>query len=269
MYVPTTGLDLAKAYGELGRLVEAREVILEVLKLPANGNAAFVAAQAEAADILKALDTRIPSIHLRVTGPPSDNVRVAVDGVAITDSKIEAPRRLDPGSHDIVASAPGFVTEQRRVTLEEGDTKPMQVGIVMAPVAKTRLFPDRQEEAQPSPRSRSLIYAGAGLSGALVVVGIGTAIGTNIAHAGAQDAVNGVGCAGYDACKAVYERNVSQQVGLAYTSLFSFIGAGAVGTATLIYALTGKRQAADTKVVSRASLVVAPGLGGVVVQGVW
>ncbi|WP_170319964.1 PEGA domain-containing protein [Polyangium spumosum] len=267
MYVPTTGLDLAKAYGELGRLVEARNVLLEVSRLPADGNAAFLAAQAEASELLKAVDTRIPSIHLRVTGAPSEAVRVTVDGVDISGSQLDTPRMLDPGSHDIVVSAPGFVTEQRRVTLEEGDTKPMLVGVMLVPIEKpTRPFPDRKEEAQPPSTGNGLVYAGVGLTSALVLLGTGTAIGVNVIHAREQEALS-AGCE-ID-CARRHDEYVSTRVGLAYTSLVSFIGAGAVGVATLIYAKPWEKQSADMKEPPRVSFMVAPTLGGLVVQGVW
>src|SRR2546421_385292 len=82
------------------------------------------AAEPSAADKLVAqLEARIPALRIQVRGAPAGvavvvAVVVAVDGAPIPAVTLNVPRRVNPGTHAIVASAPGYAARQV-VTLSE------------------------------------------------------------------------------------------------------------------------------------------------------
>lgn len=126
MQVPTTGLPLGKAQIEKGLLVEARDTLLQVSRFPKDPaeKPAFTQARDEATVLADKVAERIPSLVLVVEGAPAGAiVDVKIDGVPVPPETFGAPRKLNPGLHAIVASAPGVPTLTRNVSLRERDTE--------------------------------------------------------------------------------------------------------------------------------------------------
>lgn len=124
MNVPTTGLPLAKAQVERGLLVEARDTLLQVSRHPRESkeNPAFAQARDEAASLAQKVAARIPSVQINIEGPGAGvKIEVTVDGVSIPPATLGTPRKVNPGQHTILASASGFQTVTRDVTLKEGE----------------------------------------------------------------------------------------------------------------------------------------------------
>lgn len=124
MKVPTTGLPLAKAQIERGLLVEARDSLLQVTRHPkeAGEPAAFSKAREEAAALAAKIAPTIPSLAITIQGAPGEAaVEVTIDGAAIPAGALAAPRKVNPGSHTITASAPGFGVATSTVTVKEGE----------------------------------------------------------------------------------------------------------------------------------------------------
>src|SRR5262249_44422469 len=71
---PITGLELARTHEMLGQLVEAREVALDVARIPVASDETerSAEARAQAAQLADALRPRIPDLTVRVTGAPPD-----------------------------------------------------------------------------------------------------------------------------------------------------------------------------------------------------
>lgn len=133
MQVPSTGLPLAKAQLEKGLLVEARDTLLQVTRHPkeANEPAAYAKAREEATDLAQKIAPRIPSVTIAVEGAPSGTaVEVKVDGTSVPPAALSAPRKVNPGSHVITASASGFKTATSNVTVKEGDTQKVTLKLV-------------------------------------------------------------------------------------------------------------------------------------------
>src|SRR5262249_28598731 len=77
---------------------------------------------------------RLAKVRLRVT-PVRPDLRVRRDGVEIPPAALGEGVPVDPGPHEIVAEAAGFVTARVAVTLREGETMPVE--ITLSPSAAT------------------------------------------------------------------------------------------------------------------------------------
>jgi hypothetical protein len=133
MQVPTTGLAVAKAQIEKGLLIEARETLLAVGRLPADPyeSTTLSKAREEAAGLARKLADRIPSVTITVEGPSSGlEVQVQVDGETLPPAALGAPRKGDPGPHTISATAQGFATATANVVLKEGANEKVVLKLV-------------------------------------------------------------------------------------------------------------------------------------------
>ena len=122
MHVPTTAIEVARTEAELGQLIEARETALAILRMPQQPSepAAFVHARETAMALTAALATRIPSVVVAVSGLPATATRhVSVDGEPVPAEAATLPRKVNPGKHTVVVSAPGYLTVTREVTVAE------------------------------------------------------------------------------------------------------------------------------------------------------
>ncbi len=121
MQVPSTGLAVAKAQVEQGLLIEARDTLLQVARLPKDANepAPLARAREEAAALALKLADRIPSVTITVEGP-SAGAAVQVDGALVPPGALGVPRKANPGSHVISASADGYATASANLVLKEG-----------------------------------------------------------------------------------------------------------------------------------------------------
>src|SRR5580658_3205648 len=82
---PITGLELGKTYELVGKLVEAREVLLSIGRLPVQPSetARSTAARIEAARLAEDLRPRIPTLTVKITGAPASAVTVSIDDAPI------------------------------------------------------------------------------------------------------------------------------------------------------------------------------------------
>jgi hypothetical protein len=265
---PTTGLDVATAFEALGQLVEARAMVYEVSHLPVQANEpfAYLQARSTAASAVEALDSRIPSLVLRIEGAPKETITVTVDGEKVPAESLTAPYPRNPGKREVVVTAPGYKTARATVDLVEGESKPVEVPIVLEREAVPVKPRPPQPKNEPTPtRSNGLLYAGSAVAGGLAVVALGTFIGAEALYGPAEDRLAGK-CE--SDCKAEFESLTSTQQVLGYTSLVTIIGAGVVGGATLAYWWSGKKSD-DGEKGPRGAFVVMPGGGGVFVSGHW
>lgn len=191
MNVPTTKLALARAYLALGRLVEARDAAYRVSQIPVAPKepAPFKDARSAAAQMADDLAKRIPSVTLNVIGVPSDDeANVTVDGAAVPAAALSAPRKMNPGKHQIVATLKerDEGTVKQEITLAEGDNKKVdldltELGKKPKKVATAAVEPKLSPVTEPPPASASekkmspLVWIGGGL--AIAGAGVGTAFG--------------------------------------------------------------------------------------------
>jgi len=126
MHVPTTGYEVAKTQSMLGMLVEARDEALTIARSPVKPGEPppFAEARAQSQKLADELESRIPSI--RVVVKNADNASVTIDGEALPSVAIGLPRRLDPGSHAVIAKAGG---SERRINVQVLEREAKEVPI--------------------------------------------------------------------------------------------------------------------------------------------
>lgn len=152
---PIIGVDLGKEHLAVGELVEAREVFVEVTKLPPNAKETDEgkAARAEAATLAANLAPRIPSLRITITGaPPAATPKVSIDGETVPAAALDSPWKVNPGAHVVVVA---IASKERRlkVTVKESETKEVTVDFVVEePAAKPPVTPPSNAGAGEKPK---------------------------------------------------------------------------------------------------------------------
>lgn len=126
---PTTYLHLVQCQVALGKLVEAAEGYraLARLSLPAGSSKPFYDAQATASQELAALEPRIPRVKISVTPGDTKGLGVALDGLTYNTALLGIARPIDPGTHKLVVTAPGFIASEQTLDVKERDQKDVSV----------------------------------------------------------------------------------------------------------------------------------------------
>jgi len=133
---PVTGIYLARTHESLGHLVEARETCLSILRISVQPDETARSAEArtDAANLARALEPRIPSVVVRVEGVDSGvTPNVTIDGQALPPAAIGLIRKVNPGDHEIKASARGYYETSERVSLREAESKELTLTLRAAP----------------------------------------------------------------------------------------------------------------------------------------
>jgi hypothetical protein len=122
---PTTGLELAQCYNDLGRLVEARAAALSVARIPTAASSespTFRQARTDAAQLAADLHERIPSLTIVVSGMKA-GATVKIDDKRIDLTALAVPLRLDPDRYEVVVTSAQGTRQKRNVELQERDAK--------------------------------------------------------------------------------------------------------------------------------------------------
>jgi hypothetical protein len=130
---PILGLEICRTEEKLSRLVEAREACLLAARLPTKANESDNTKQArgEAATFAEALKGRIPAIVVTLQGVPAGaDPTVTIDDESVPAATLGAPRKVDPGTHHIVAKVGNGPPSSIDVTVKEGETKPASLTVV-------------------------------------------------------------------------------------------------------------------------------------------
>ena len=128
---------MAQCKEALGQLVEAAEQLRLVrdTPLPPGASQAFNEAKADAATELAQLEARIPKIKIEILPAALQGLVVTIDGAQMPTALLGVPRPINPGSHRIVAQAPGYATGQQQVDVRERQQPPPEVSITLQPNA--------------------------------------------------------------------------------------------------------------------------------------
>ena len=178
---PITSLELGRAHALLGELVEAREVLLSIERLPVQPAESAKAANArvEARAMAEQLRDRIPALRIVFSPEPAGPPHVTIDGAVIPAEALANPRKVNPGSHIIVAEANGaratstvllIERELRMVTLALGKSS-----AAIKPAVSISPDPphDPPHESPPTTTAgpTGWFYVGLGAAGVGAVVG--------------------------------------------------------------------------------------------------
>jgi hypothetical protein len=209
---------------------------------------------------------------LRIQVSVSD-AKVMVDGTPIAAATLPGEVFVDPGAHVVEATLTGYQPARLPVDAAKGSAQDVSLELVKVP--DTPVAPPGGGNTDAGGARKPVIITGAVLGGAGVVLG---AVFAGLSSAKASDAA-----AQHDAilkmgataacgpmpsadCQAL-ESAGRARVTFANASASSFIAGGAVGVATVIYALVAPRAAKASG--TRLAPTLAAGGGGVVVQGEW
>jgi serine/threonine-protein kinase len=280
---PGTLLNLANCYDKLGRTATAWATYREAASAAnAAGRSDYVATAERHAS---ALEPKLSRLTVSVA-QPVEGMQVARDGVLVPRGAWGTAMPVDPGPHDLTASAPGYkgwvssVTvapdaSRANVTVPALEALPPEALPVPSPAPSPASVPQPTEApVEPPPgfaetgasrgsgqRILGVVFGGLGIVG----LGVGTAFALS-AKSKYDDSLNACETANHDLCNptGISQRNDARSAGDAATVAFG-LGAAALVAGGILW-FTAPRASAAPRTGS-ASLVVAPTLGGAVVKG--
>jgi hypothetical protein len=266
---PITGLELGRTYEQVGKLVEARETLLSIGRIAVQPTETprASAGRVEGARMAEDLRARIPSLTVKVTGVPIATVAVSIDGASVPSEVLEAPRPVNPGSHEVFARSTTGGTAQTTVDLKEGDAREVELKIAfVGPAVQASHSPSgapgTPTESPPPQASKGLspvFYAGASLAGAgLVVGGITGALALSKASSVRQGCPN-------DTCSSAAYSDLQSGRTLGNVSTVGFIAAGVGAVVGVIGFVLSPHH--DDSAPKTDSLGPTLGPGGAGIQG--
>ncbi len=186
MHVPTTAFEVAKTESMMNMLVEARDEALRIARIPqAPGEPApFAEARAAAQKLADDLESRVPSIRVTLKSGP-ESATVTIDDVVLPAIAVGLPRKLDPGTHVIVAKAGAI---ERRVSVQVLEREAKEVPIDLAEVAvkpavvtpvitTTTTTSTTSSDARPSRSGPWMTVGIATLAAGVIGIGVGSVTG--------------------------------------------------------------------------------------------
>ncbi len=245
---PITGLELARTYVLVGRLVEAHEVSFGVARLPVASDETERSrtARLEAAKLAELLGPRLAKLVVEVKGlAPSAGAVVSIDGETVPPAALGEPRRVDPGRHIALLREANGIEVRATADLKEGESRtllfdatiPPPPGVVL-PSGVTAGPVVSPYDLPPAPhrRSNALVILGATTAGVGAVFGVSFGIVTFVAKSSlAADCPGG-------RCGPAYYGELSTAHNDATVSTVSFVVAGVgLGAAVLDLLLRPKK----------------------------
>lgn len=178
-----TRLNLASCYEHLGQLAHAWSLYRESFGLADKAGDAerrdFAQAQADA------LEPRLARLAISAPADPPAGFSVTRDGAALDASALGSAVYVDPGRHEIVASAPGSAAFTKVVTVAAGKTETLAIPRLSSAPAPSDAakppIPATAASVEPVANpSQTRAYAAVGLGAAgIATVGVGLLFGAN------------------------------------------------------------------------------------------
>lgn len=239
MHVPTTGIAVARAQSELGKLVEARDSALRVVRMPwwPNEPQIFHEARTQAELMTQDLEARIPSIKVVVTGAPEGAAKVTIDGVAIPPQTLGLKQMVNPGHHVIVAKL-GGVEQKQDLDIAEREKKQVTLDVPPQALAEWKAAQEvtvKREQAQRSSTPRALAITGFAVAGVGAIAGTITGLVSMSDTSKAKQSCNG------NACLPDAQGSIDAARTMATISTVSFALAGAGALLGVVSLLTSSR----------------------------
>jgi hypothetical protein len=250
MHVPTTGLEVARTQDKMGRLLEARETLIAVLRIPVQPSDPPPFAEArKAAEALDAdLAKRIPTLVVEPTSDVDGPITVTIDDQPIPSNLVVIPRKLNPGKHVVVARA-GSEEARETVSLAQSEQKRLPLRITKrapppAVVVKAEPEPVRDHPTAEGTRPIPIITW---IGGGVAVAGVLTGTVAGIVSISKTNSLEG--CVG-DQCPRDQQSTMDSARTFATISDVSFVvgGIGAVVAAVGYFVLRPEAKPASVTI---------------------
>ena len=145
---PVIGLALAQELVTLGKLLEAKETLMNACQLPESDKetAKSKKARVDTALLLVDVATRIPVLQVSVRGVPAgQDMTLEVGGKTVSQAAGDQGIPLDPGSYEVVARTETRSEQRKEVQPRERDrlrieltfSNPSMDRVAIAPIAPT------------------------------------------------------------------------------------------------------------------------------------
>ena len=265
MHVPSTGLEVARSQVAIGQLVEARDTIAAIRRMPPKPNepTPFKEAREKAEELDTSLNGRVPALSISIKGgAPGESPTVSIDGEALPPGVLGLPRAVDPGHHVIVARTAGAEAKEE-VDVHEGDQKPVELTLVAVTTpggaeehpAEGGAAPEAPASASRSHAPTLLTWTGVGVAGIGLIAGtVGGVMSLSKKSALQGECTNGIcgptSYADYDAANTY-----------ATISTIGFIAAGVGGVVAAVTLLVGHREAGAAPSPPAAGVKIEPSIG--------
>ncbi len=265
-HAPTILTWIGQCQIELGRYVEGTETLNRVVreKISEDAPEAFKESQKKAAELIETAKPKIGKLTIEVAPADIEGLEVTVDGRAISSALIGAPKPTDPGAHEIVISAPGYVSKTAQIELEEGGQESLAVELEVDPNAATPTSAsgtssDAAENGQGAGSSSNWI--------GWTTVGVGAALmaGGGVTGFLAMKKEGDLSCGTDGSCPLSEEETLDAARVNATVSTILFGVGGAVAVTGIVLLLTGgeeKSEAARGRYVSPTVGLGSLGLEG-------
>lgn len=182
-HAPTILGRLGECQVQIGQIVRGTENLNKVVReqLAANAPKAFVDAQERARRVLDAALPRIAYLTVNIE-PAGTQAEVMVGTTPVPHALIGAERPTDPGTHEVSASAPGYLPAKASVRLAEGAHEQVTLKLEPDPNAAVEPAPGpTPTEPPPSgtpllpPASASTSGSSGGKTAGYILLGLGGA----------------------------------------------------------------------------------------------
>jgi hypothetical protein len=257
---------LAACHEEQGRLATAWQEYLETAK---RARAAGDKREAFASERAAALEPKVPRVTLLVK-QPEPNLEVTRNGAPVPESEIGEPVPIDPGTVEIVVTAPDKLPWRASVTVAPGARQTIEIPALAEDKSNPFVGPPPPET--PGPPTPPLRIAGF-IAGGIGLVGLGVGAGFGIAAIGKNNDAGDAGCvdANCPPGDATDLRNDARSLAMGSNIGFG-IGIAGVGAGVVLLILSsGSQSPAPPEGAAPVSVRVAPALGpavaGAVVRG--
>jgi hypothetical protein len=166
---PVTAYELGKTHMMMGQLLSARELFLEVTRIPRSMEESerSETARSEAARLADELEPHIPRLKFKLTLPPGATAVVKVDGVVVPPEAVDAPRRVNPGPHEVEAKAGDGPDQKVKVEVKENETKDVELAPQWVE-PKAPAATERPYYVKTSPNTAFLVPGVVGMGAGLV-----------------------------------------------------------------------------------------------------
>ena len=171
-----TRLNLATCYQHVNKLASAWGLFRDSADIAkkSNDTKRFDYAMQQAA----ALEPKIPK--LVITAPPKAPAGLTVqrDGAAVSAAELGVALYVDPGTHEVTASAPGFEPVTSKIATEEGKTETLALPELKAKTDVQQPPATDSDDVSTEPVSPTRKYVALGIGGGgIVMVGLGLVFG--------------------------------------------------------------------------------------------